>query len=130
MDNASVGARQKKNCVAAVFAIAVVTTIVLTARDVQADSFCGGGRRVGAENDGAGKSWLCVPDAPRSSRSGSSSSAGIAAANRAIELAGDDPRVQHQPNVNIANLRAMMPMQRADDMSRYLDGLRKAGVPE
>lgn len=27
-----------------------------------ADSYCGPGRHVGAENDGVGKSWQCVPD--------------------------------------------------------------------
>ncbi|MBN9087890.1 MAG: hypothetical protein J0J01_13345 [Reyranella sp.] len=37
-----------------------------------ADSYCGAGRHVGAENDGAGMSWRCVPDgAARSLPSGS-----------------------------------------------------------
>lgn len=46
-------------------ALAAMTTPAL------ADSYCGPGRHVGAENDGPGKSWTCVPDGVRGSGSGS-----------------------------------------------------------
>ncbi|MBN9087892.1 MAG: hypothetical protein J0J01_13355 [Reyranella sp.] len=34
-----------------------------------ADPYCGGGRHVGSENDGAGLSWKCVPNGTPSARS-------------------------------------------------------------
>jgi len=35
-----------------------------------------------------------------------------------------------QPNATIPTLRAIMPLRRAEHMATYLDGLRRAGVPE
>lgn len=59
----------------------------------KADSFCGSGRHVGAENDGAGKSWQCVPDGtgnpppgiPRAS-SGYGPTTGLAAGAAALDM--------------------------------------------
>jgi len=58
--------------------LAILASIL--ASHARADSFCGAGRHVGAENDGAGKSWLCVPDAPRAVRTGPAVSGGNEAA--------------------------------------------------
>ena len=35
-----------------------------------------------------------------------------------------------QPDATVSKLKSIMPMRRPEDMARYLDGLRKAGVPE
>ena len=35
-----------------------------------------------------------------------------------------------QPDASVAKLKTLMPMRRPEDMARYLDGLRNAGVPE
>ncbi|HXQ50363.1 MAG TPA: adenylate/guanylate cyclase domain-containing protein [Stellaceae bacterium] len=35
-----------------------------------------------------------------------------------------------QPDASIAKLRSLMPLKRAENMAIYLDGLRKAGLPE
>ena len=35
-----------------------------------------------------------------------------------------------QPFATVSKLKTLMPMRRPEDMARYLDGLRKAGVPE
>ena len=35
-----------------------------------------------------------------------------------------------QPDATVSKLKTLMPMRRPEDMARYLDGLRKAGLPE
>jgi len=73
--------RQKLICELTRFAIPLLAiVVVIAASHARADSFCGAGRHVGAENEGAGKSWLCVPDAPRAGRTGPAVSGGNEAA--------------------------------------------------
>ena len=38
--------------------------------------------------------------------------------------------LEREPNASIQHYAAAMPFKRAQDLARYLDGLRKAGVPE
>lgn len=35
-----------------------------------------------------------------------------------------------QPDATVSKLKSLMPMRRPEDLARYLDGLRKAGMPE
>jgi hypothetical protein len=57
-----------------------------------ADAYCGSGQHVGAENDGAGLSWVCVPDTSRGSapsgsaiQSGGNIGAGLQGAAAGLE---------------------------------------------
>lgn len=75
-----------------------VTTMIAIAmgfsepRAAWADAYCGGGKHVGAENDGQGMSWICTPDAPHVSLpnipSGSNLGAGLQGAGAALEGLG------------------------------------------
>lgn len=60
--------------------------VLLAASPAQADPWCGAGRHVGSENEGAGNSWLCLPDAPRSAPSGGGSFSGGSGAPAALGM--------------------------------------------
>lgn len=61
-------------------------------RPARADAYCGGGKHVGAENDGQGMSWICTPDAPRPALpdipSGNNLGAGLQGAAAGLEGLG------------------------------------------
>lgn len=86
LDSLKFHSRQQSNFELPTRFAAVMILTSLMVRPVFADSYCGAGRHVGAENDGAGQSWLCIPDAARSSQQvyvpggGGSVSAGLGAA--------------------------------------------------
>lgn len=90
---AIIDARRSMRGLTAKRATAGLLVIVLagTASPVAADSYCGPGRHVGAENDGAGMSWRCVPDGGRSLPSipsgsgGNGVAAGLGAAAAGLE---------------------------------------------
>jgi|SRR6185312_6622777 len=76
---------------AALAATLISITIALSGpRVALADAYCGAGKHVGAENDGAGLSWICVPDRSRSISiptigSGGGTAPGLAGAAAGLE---------------------------------------------
>lgn len=82
-------ARKSPRISSALFAALLLATMPKLAL---ADSYCGPGRRVGAENDGPGMSWKCVPDRRQSRQSSSAVNTGgnraAAAANVAVGVLG------------------------------------------
>jgi len=94
---------------------------------------CGPGLKLGAENDGAGLSWRCIPDsgrssfsAPRYSGGGPNAAAALGGAAAILSLIGivadmieptdgnseaEDDRIGHGVNSRDANRQAMLAMQ-------------------
>jgi hypothetical protein len=62
--------------------------------------------------------------------------AGVAAASHALAGRTEEGRraMAHlrklDPSLRISNLRDWLPIQRAEDLATFADGLRRAGLPE